>query len=51
MQIPASCGVQGDGNLVVAMHLYVAAQLAEILRQVVGKRIVVVEQQNHTVAS
>src|SRR6266566_1771069 len=35
------------GNLVVAMHLHLAAQLAEILRQVVGKRVVVVEQQDH----
>jgi hypothetical protein len=29
------------------MHFDVAAQLAQILRQVVGKRIVVVEEQNH----
>src|ERR1700719_1347697 len=36
-----------DGNFVVTMDLDVAAQLAEILRQVIGKRIVVVEQQNH----
>src|SRR6266849_395701 len=36
-----------DGNLVVAMHLNLATQLAQILRQVVGKRVVVVQQQNH----
>jgi hypothetical protein len=36
-----------DGNLVVAMHFHFAAQLSQILGQVVGKRIVVVEQQNH----
>src|SRR2546425_2977771 len=34
------------GDLVVAMHLHLAAQFAEILRQVVGKRVVVVEQQD-----
>src|SRR5437016_892460 len=34
-------------NLVVAMYFDVATQLAEILREVVGKRIVVVEKQNH----
>jgi hypothetical protein len=32
------------------MHFDVAAQLAQILRQVVSKRIVVVEQQKHVVA-
>src|SRR5260370_32599164 len=36
-----------DGNLVVAMHLDAATQLAEILREVVGKGIVVIEKQNH----
>ena len=36
-----------DGNLIVAMDFHLAAQLAEILRQVIGKRIVVVEQQDH----
>src|SRR6267154_5163021 len=36
-----------DGDFVVAVHLDIATQLAKILRQVVGKRIVVVEQQNH----
>src|SRR5712664_492169 len=35
------------GDFVVAMHLDVATQLAEILREVVGKGIVVVEKQNH----
>src|SRR4029077_14507404 len=34
-------------NLVVAMQFHVAAQLAQVLRQVVGKRIVVVEEQDH----
>src|SRR5580704_12920493 len=29
-----------DGNLIVAVDLYVATQLAQILRQVVGERIV-----------
>src|SRR5260370_11479817 len=32
-----------DGNLVVAMHLDAATQLAEILREVVGKGIVVID--------
>src|SRR5882762_4646635 len=36
-----------DGDFVVAMHLDIATQLAKILGQVIGKRIVVVEQQNH----
>src|SRR5215470_12656484 len=36
-----------DGNLVVAMHLDVATKLAEILREVIGEGVVVVEQQNH----
>src|SRR5258705_9188751 len=36
-----------DGDFVVAMHFDIASQLAKILGQVVGKRIVVVEQQNH----
>src|SRR5882762_4765444 len=35
------------GDFVVAVHLDVATQLAEILREVVGKGIVVVEKQNH----
>src|SRR5439155_15427577 len=35
------------GNLVVAMHFDIAAQLAEILRQVIRKRVVVIEQKNH----
>src|SRR5205814_1663652 len=36
-----------DGNPVVAMHFDVTTQLAEILREVVGEGIVVVEKQNH----
>src|SRR5580765_1494799 len=36
-----------DGYFVVAMNLDGAAKLAEVLREVVGKRIVVVEQKNH----
>src|SRR3974377_522539 len=36
-----------DRNLVVRLHLQCATQFAEVLGQVVGKRIVVVEQQNH----
>src|SRR5271155_2124743 len=35
------------GNLVVAMHLHIATQFAQILRQVIGERIVVIQQQNH----
>ena len=35
------------GDFVVAVHLDVATQLAEILREVVSKGIVVVEKQNH----
>src|SRR5256712_426135 len=35
------------GDLVVAVHLHLASQFAQILRQVVGKRVVVVEQQDH----
>src|SRR5438477_13066082 len=38
-----------DGYLVVAMHFDVAAQLTQVLRQVIGKRIVVVQQQDHRV--
>ena len=37
-----------EGDLVVAADLELLPHLAEILRQVVGERIVVVEQQNHT---
>src|SRR5260370_11095414 len=36
-----------DGDFVVAMHFDLATQLAEILRQVIGERIVVVEKKNH----
>ncbi len=34
-------------NFVVAVHFDLATQLAEILREVVGEGIVVVEKQNH----
>ena len=34
-------------NFVVAMNFHIATQLPQILSQVVSKRIVVVEQQNH----
>jgi len=36
-----------DGDFVVAMHFDGATKFAEILREVVGKRVVVVQQQNH----
>src|SRR5580704_14888729 len=36
-----------DGDFVVAVDFDVATELAEILREVVGKRIVVVEKQDH----
>jgi len=36
-----------DGDFVVAMHFDLATQLAEILREVISKRIVVVQKQNH----
>src|SRR6201993_1223240 len=36
-----------DGDLVVAPHFHIRAQLSEILDQVVGKRIVIVENKNH----
>ena|SRR5215467_3159178 len=36
-----------DGNFVVAMDFDFATEFAEILREVVGKRIVVVQKQNH----
>src|SRR5262249_38293309 len=32
-----------DGDFVVAMHFHVAAQLAKILREVIGERVVVVQ--------
>jgi hypothetical protein len=35
-----------DGNFVVAVHLYLRSQFAEILVEVVGKRVVVIEQQD-----
>ena len=46
-----SLGLQGlhfvDGDLVVASHLNLCAQFADVLDQVVGERIVVVEYENH----
>src|SRR3984957_1305391 len=36
-----------NADLVVAVHFHLASQLTQILRQVVGKRVVVIEQQNH----
>src|SRR3984893_3585273 len=36
-----------NADLIVAMHFHLASQFAQILRQVVSKRVVVVEQQNH----
>src|SRR5208282_3731918 len=36
-----------DGNLIVAMHFERTTQFAQVLGQVVGERIVVVQQQNH----
>src|ERR1700688_2182668 len=36
-----------NANLIVAVHFHLASQLTQILRQVVGKRVVVIEQQNH----
>ena len=61
--IPASCGVQGTGReknpfrahgfhlggryLVIPAHLDLGTQFAQILDQVIGKRIVVVEDENH----
>ena len=41
----------GRRNLVIAMHAHVGAELAEILDEVVGKRIVVVDHQQHEAAS
>jgi len=58
--IPASLGVQGPGETqmrsgrffrissrVVAMHLHFRAQFSEVLDEVVGERIVVVDDQQH----
>ena len=61
--MPASSGRPGPGrdhdllrrhrldlaerHLVVAAHAHVGAQLAEILHEVVGERIVVVDDENH----
>ena len=41
----------GEGDLVVAMDFELFAQLAEILRQVIGERIVVVDEQDHRLDS
>jgi len=38
-----------DGDFVVAVHFHLAAQLTEVLGQVVGERVVVVEQQDHVI--
>ena len=62
MLMPASCGVQGPGemtdgigahgidffhgDLIVAAHLDFRAQFADVLDQVVSERIVVVEYEN-----
>src|ERR1700681_2915263 len=35
---------------VVAMHVHVGAQLTQVLRQVVGERVVVVDQEQHVLA-
>jgi hypothetical protein len=35
------------GNLIIANHLYLPAQFAQVLDQVVGERIVVVDHQDH----
>ena len=61
--MPASCGVQGPGEmtnvrrvqrfdlvgreLVVAAHHDLRAQLAHVLDEVVGERVVVVEDEDH----
>ena len=37
----------GDGNFIVAKHAHVLAKLAQVLHEVVGKRIVVVDHQQH----
>src|SRR5262249_40911444 len=37
----------GDGERVVALDAHLRAQLAQVLRQVVGERIVVVDEQQH----
>ena len=36
-----------DGDLVIAVHLLLHAQLPEVLDQVVGERIVVIDDQQH----
>ena len=36
-----------DDRLIVAMDLHVSAQLTEILHQVIGKGIVIVDHQQH----
>ena len=63
MLMPASCGVHGPGeitmrsgwsssisltrDLVVAAHHDLFAQFAQVLHQVVGERVVVVENEDH----
>ncbi len=39
-----------EGNLVVATHLQVHTQLAQVLHEVVSERIVVIQDQNHFTA-
>jgi hypothetical protein len=36
-----------DGDLVVAVHGHLGPELAQVLDQVVGERIVIVDHQNH----
>ncbi|WDT81612.1 MAG: hypothetical protein MPW14_07775 [Candidatus Manganitrophus sp.] len=62
-EMPASLGVQGPGEItmrfrrqgldvgqrhgVVALHPHLGAQLAQVLHQVVGEGIVVVDHEKH----
>ena len=64
--MPASFGVHGPGEMtmcsglprrhlfqrdrIVAVHVHVRAQLAEVLDEVVGEAVVVVDQQQHVAA-
>lgn len=41
----------GDGQLVVAHHFDLGTQLAEVLHNVVGKGVVVVDHQQHGVSN
>ena len=40
-------GDVGDGNLVVALHEQVGTEFAEILDEVVGEGIVVIDDEDH----